>query len=207
LGLDFWRALVNHADPTGSSAPPTSYKPRSLDSLFLTEEDDTPWYATWIQDAVLQQLKMPSHISLPALDHAVIALDFILDQKSHFLIRFVYLTSALAKPDHSVFTSTLLGSPFLTPISAFSSALKALDVPDPGSLQIVDRAKALQVTTHTYDYNNFGASSDDSHQRKRPLSLLKGAFAGYYYHIPKELKIQRDDHTHATIHREFVFTS
>lgn len=207
IGIDFWRAVIYHAATPESYAPPPPSAHISLDSLFLTEEDNTPWYATWIQTAILQQLKLPDNTMFPTLDYAIAALDFILDQKSHFLIRFVYLASTFPNPDHSHLAGTILGSSFLTPVSAFSAALKALDVEDPGSSKIVERIKALQSVPRDYDYNNFGASSSENYRSKRPLSLFKGTFGGYYYHIPKELKTQRDEQTHSTIHREFVFTS
>jgi hypothetical protein len=194
MAIDFWRAVLYRAEP----------EDRTLRSLMSLEE---PWFITWLKEGVIQERKLDalSLVSLPTFSPVIVALDFTLDKKSRFLIRLVYVCTTF--DDHSTMTNKLLGSPWVTPRAAFDVALKGLGVQEPGSSLIVPRGTVLQRPEQRDSMVPMTRDNEDDRQGKRPLSLLKANFAGYYYHTPAELRTVNEQRVHSTIHREFVFTS
>lgn len=227
VGVDFNRALIFAAprvpasgnEPLLNSKTPNANISLFDESVFTTfgspdlgldamdiDENGTAWIDKWMIDKLSSSTtqQLGSHSALTAhLQPLVLSLDFILDDKSVFYVRFVYMAfapiseKAEAHLNTKVF-NTPIGHSNVTPFGAFSSAMRFLHLDADNANAKIYREELLKSTDAIKR-----AGLDGVYM----LSNLRAHYVGHYYHTPQESFTNETNDTINTINKEFVITS
>lgn len=233
VGIDFSRALVFslYRPPTPEKETPSSSGQISsstkLPSLFdfdgfssasglgndsamdIDDDDQYMWIDLWMRSFLEADPKLTIRTdTIKALQPIIFALDFMLEKKSVFYVRFVYMAFAPTSENmethlnNTVFNGAqpggLRGHPDVTPFSHFASALRFLHLDEHNVNAKILREELLKSTEAIKR-----AGLDGIYL----LSNLRCHYVGHYYHTPQESFTNETDATLETINKEFVLKS